>query len=401
MKRFLIVLLFVSGFSVYAMEPTRLKDWQQKIEDQWSAPDQEGLNFFLRESAQHGDLKQVKAWFTAGAQLNSRDDRGQTALIKAAASDHEEVCSWLIDMSADITLKDRSNMTALHEAARNGNEKICELLVRQQKRVNGQLCVLLNEKNDYGLRPCDFRDFFCLNPDNLAPEKQAKRQMKLNKTLLKANNVERAKEAIALGAEIDARDRKGRTVLIRALKTCRPDEQLALLLAEGANPNARDNAGCTPLIWAMKGRAGIDFIKALIAAGADVNAASNSGRTPLMCALGKFYKQNLKILLANGARVTNKDQKKKTVLMEAASLGWENACIVLVDHQAKLDARVMAFLWCLKKHPNPYMRNLYHARINVWAPLLGHCALKPLLAARDYKGQTAYDKLTCEFLRPK
>ena len=57
------------------------------------------------------------------------------------------------------------------------------------------------------------------------------------------------------------------------------------LIAAGANVNQQDNNGLTPLHWAAEnGHQAV--VQALIAAGADINQQDNDGWTPLLHAAG-------------------------------------------------------------------------------------------------------------------
>lgn len=60
-----------------------------------------------------------------------------------------------------------------------------------------------------------------------------------------------------------------------------PDEEkIKLLLAKGANVNAQDKDGATLLHWAIKAKH-VDVVNKLIGQGADINKEDNNGETPL------------------------------------------------------------------------------------------------------------------------
>ena len=98
----------------------------------------------------------------------------------------------------------------------------------------------------------------------------------LIKSLRKAaieGNIESAKQAIAAGADVNAKNHIGR-IPLHGVTT---KEIAELLIAEGADVNAKDrNYGNTPLHYAaFKGHK--EILKLLIAKGADVNAESENG----------------------------------------------------------------------------------------------------------------------------
>lgn len=85
------------------------------------------------------------------------------------------------------------------------------------------------------------------------------------------------------GANLEAKDRNGRTPLMLATQGTSNVERVKTLIASGANVNARDKYGNTALIFASKhpeyyrekiksAEPYLAIVKALLAAGANVNA---------------------------------------------------------------------------------------------------------------------------------
>ena len=75
------------------------------------------------------------------------------------------------------------------------------------------------------------------------------------------------------GADVNARDKRGRTALMQA-STRGSLEVAALLLKSGADVNAKDSNGGTALL-AASGRGGLEVVKLLLENGADVKARDN------------------------------------------------------------------------------------------------------------------------------
>jgi Ankyrin repeats (many copies) len=103
-------------------------------------------------------------------------------------------------------------------------------------------------------------------------------------------------------------------------------EKAASLIEEGADVNARDNIGYTLLMYAISSNSW-DLAKLLIENGADVNALNPYGVTPLMQAISGKSWDLAKLLIENGADVNACDNRGKTPLFQA--IQEVNLCITL------------------------------------------------------------------------
>ncbi len=70
------------------------------------------LNKDLRKAAEKGDNSKLKILLDAGAQINSTDKAGRTALYKAAEKGHLETVKLLLRAKADRTIEDNKGFTA-------------------------------------------------------------------------------------------------------------------------------------------------------------------------------------------------------------------------------------------------------------------------------------------------
>ncbi|WP_089604116.1 ankyrin repeat domain-containing protein [Acinetobacter piscicola] len=73
-----------------------------------------------------GDLKQVKKCLADGADVNTTDDEGYSALHAAAENDHLEIVKLLISKGADVNYK--AEYTALELAEMAENKEIIDYL---------------------------------------------------------------------------------------------------------------------------------------------------------------------------------------------------------------------------------------------------------------------------------
>lgn len=111
---------------------------------------------------------------------------------------------------------------------------------------------------------------------------------------------------------------------------------VALLIAQGANVNARDDKGRTPLFSAMSH---INIAMLLIQGGADVNAQDYHGRTPLYCYAFYGYADAMRLLINHGADIYARDQENSTPLHQAAISGVKEAVALLLSCGAQVDAK--------------------------------------------------------------
>jgi len=91
--------------------------------------------------------------------------------------------------------------------------------------------------------------------------------------------LEKVRELLEQGADVNARDDIGRTPLHATTSWCFVDVA-RLLIEHGADVNAKDKEGRTPLHVAVLWRA-VEIVKLLLEQGADVNAKDKEGRTPM------------------------------------------------------------------------------------------------------------------------
>jgi ankyrin repeat protein len=139
------------------------------------------------------------------------------------------------------------------------------------------------------------------------------------------------------GADCRAKNRRGAEPLHYAADGGRraPRAQAGVieyLISMGAEPNAVDKTGVAPLHRAVRTRS-LAAVRALLDGGAELRQPNKSGSTPLHLAVQNTGKSGsgsdeahqqqaeiIKLLLARGARPTDKDSQGKTVKQAATSV---------------------------------------------------------------------------------
>ncbi len=107
------------------------------------------------------------------------------------------------------------------------------------------------------------------------------------------------REMVAAGADIEARDKEGRTALRWAVDLGHA-KSVEFLLGAGADKEARDAKGHTALQTAAA-MGYFEVARVLLSAGADSNVEKNTGATPLHLAAMKGNSEIVEALLKNGA----------------------------------------------------------------------------------------------------
>src|SRR6202030_762112 len=131
---------------------------------------------------------------------------------------------------------------------------------------------------------------------------------------------------LAKGADPNVPGRKGVTPLIAAAFKGN-DRIVEILLAHGANVKTIDETGKSAMVYAA-GRGFDDIVKRLLDAGVDARQRYGNDLTALMWAAGHdegvgaaAVERVIDLLLAHGAALDDADNRGRTALMIAASLG--------------------------------------------------------------------------------
>ncbi|MCX6050817.1 MAG: ankyrin repeat domain-containing protein [Chloroflexi bacterium] len=182
----------------------------------------EELNMNLITAAGRGDAAEITSLLAQGADVHARDQRGMTALIAAAYSNHLAVAKQLIEAGADVNVQDDTRQSAYLISTSEGYLDLLKLTL-----ANGADVHSLDSYNGTGLiRAAD------------------------------RGHVEIIAELLKTDIAIDHINRLQWTALLEAILLGdggpRHTEVVRLLVKAGANVNLADGSGVTPLAHARQ-----------------------------------------------------------------------------------------------------------------------------------------------------
>ena len=284
----------------------------------------------------------------AGADVDARNDHGDTLLHEAVLWDSLEATVALLRHGADVEAVNDKGYTPLLIAAGFGKQSVFEALAEAGANIhhrasNGwsvlDITVIAGNLETLGALVRRKVDVRAIGPS-------ATGSSSLHWAAI--YNKEAAIDAlIAAGADVNAKSAVGgQTPLHRAIICGGTPETIAALFRHGVDDGALDETGYPPLHWAsMHGK--ISAIAALAAAGTDINrrTSQNNEPTALDCAAFLGNVDALKMLVENGADVRGSDPRGYTPLhfaVECNSVGASEASCeaitALLLHGAEVDA---------------------------------------------------------------
>jgi len=334
----------------------------------------------LMLAASYDDAEFVTAALAAGANVDSLDRSGRTALHHATRHGNRQVAGLLLDAGADVSRMSARGWSAtpLSLGAETGDPELVRLLldhganpnlfdirgVPPLARVRGDATdattitrLLLDagaEVNAEGARTTALIDAARSGPEHLdrlrlllraggdVNGRSADEVTPLH-AATRSGNLEAARLLIARGADVDATDRHGSAPIHTAVAE-QQIEALRLLLAAGADPDLAlsrprrlhppSPAGSTPLHMAVRAWSERQPMMRMLVeeGGADVDARDEAGLTPLHVAVMQDRLDGIRVLLELGADPNATDEAGYTPLHHA--VGRSEIARILLDHGA-------------------------------------------------------------------
>ena len=247
---------------------------------------------FLK-AAEAGDLTLVNLFITGGMDpslATYASEGGPTPLFYAARENHPDVVEALLKAGAVVT---GPNNYALAGAVHSGNPAILKRLLKT------------------GVKPGD-----------------------LDGAMTEGGSREMLEILVAHGGDL----RKNGA---EALLASRDPETAAYLRAHGADINARDAAGHTLMERENFETMNVDRLQALIALGADLNSRDRHGSTPLHAFAQEGFLRGVELALDKGVPVDAPDANGRTALSRACDLPTSHGAEIvqlLLTHGADVNA---------------------------------------------------------------
>ena len=252
-------------------EVRRLVEAGADLEAGSSVPLTRGMTILQLAVWHKWDMEAVKLLIDLGADVDAKDQRGNSALIyaiKARPAIRLPQAELLLEAGAGVKAKGEKGMTALMHAAMHDNIPALKILLEAGADVRAR----------------DKTGWTAL----------------MHATRIKYGYTAVVASLIEAGSDVNAAHRHGGTALSSAAYNGHA-AVVRLLIEARANVNPKDKAGWTPLICsAVNGHA--EVVALLLGAGADLNARDHLGRTALSVASDHGHAKVVSLLTAAGAR---------------------------------------------------------------------------------------------------
>ena len=370
----------------------------------------------LMEATSGGSTQTVEMLLAAGADVKATDDKGETALMKAATLDHRydpqqrlPMIELLLKKGADVNASDKSGRTALLHS-------VVQYMSEAGGVISHPEVVKLLLERGANVQAADDRG---------------------NTALMLAANVyqgpiEIARSLLEKGINVNAQNKNGTTALMVAADRGKTDF-INLLLEKGANLKLADAEGETALDYAIRSgeielakslfkkeatskkgykseaemlqavtnaalvaaasRGNLAEVQKQLAAGADINTRSRSSMNALMLAIDSYSRSEVAILLMDkGADLNAVDSDGNSALMIAVDRNNNEAMIALINRKAALylknkDGRTALHIAASRLHHRDVVA-LFAAKPEVTASSAGVDLRGVEVNGRDGSGRT-------------
>jgi ankyrin repeat protein len=303
-------------------------------------PSVEALNNQLKEALNNFNLSEIVKYLSKGADPNTRNELGQTALHVIAKSRRIDYMGEIVkkNYAFDTSIQDNQGKTPLHVVIDEGLYAIIPSLMKSQNNV-------LNIKDNDGITPWNMlsRDVFCppvilasVILSNIHSGIQDKDGGSLLDWAFREKKVHAILEMLkSEDFDVNTQDREGRSPLHVFIEGPIPSTDSYtidyLLSKREVNVNIQDKDGKTPLHLAVK-KGEINSVSMLLKKeGIDPSIKDHAGKTPLNLLLETKYPSLAKTF--GEADINAQDAEGKTLLHLMLEKGDAMAAFLLMKNK--------------------------------------------------------------------
>ncbi|CAH1796258.1 unnamed protein product, partial [Owenia fusiformis] len=290
----------------------------------------DALSTYLPRTAKQGYYAGVRFLLSKGANVNSQDSNGGTALMKAAQSGYINILKLLLEHRASVNMVDMDGYTALIYATSFSHIGCIQALVAAGASIDimnnyGWSALILAAING----DTDCIELFLANGAKPDLEDYSKLTALMHSAT--GGRAKSIKLLLEAGAQPNLKDSYGTTALICAAVNGHLD-CLVLLLEAGALPNLQNYAKKTALMESSKNRE-IECTELLLKWGSlpDLQDKPDQ-RTALMYAVLRGHPVMAEALLQAGADPGITDRQGLTAFMHAAEKRHTDCVLLLLAH---------------------------------------------------------------------
>ena len=251
----------------------------------------------LHLAIRSGELTIVKMLVEAGADVRATDADRETCLILAAYDGHTDIVRYLVSLpEVDLNQQGSNNFTALQVAVKRKHADMVQVLIDAGADID--------TKDDVGCSPLHLAS--------------------------RSGELTTVKMLVKAGADVRATDDRRYTCLIFAAYLGLTDTVRYLVSLPEVDLNHQQINNHTALNAAVY-KKHADVVQVLIDAGADIETKSDQGLSPLHLASRSGELTTVKMLVEAGADVRARNTKGDTCLLLAAYYGYTDTVRYLVS----------------------------------------------------------------------
>ncbi len=319
-----------SGSSVGSVKNIRAKTADRQIKREMAGRLSitiEEHNQRLLDALLRGDFVTAQLLYEQAGNVNFQDAFGNQLIHHVVNQGSITALEWLLVYGADINARNRDGNRPVRIAALKGHAQIVQWLIKQGASLNDQ-----DEQKPKAKERIDSPSFSDTVLPTVSKEtnfeislRHLKRYYMIHEVLIdaaKQGNIRRAQNALAAGAQIDARDNHGRTPMHHAAREGHI-HFIKWLINQGAQVNDRDNIGQEPIHEAAYGGYGVhlEIVQLLVEHGAQIRACDDWKREPIHFAAAKGFLDIIQWLFEHGADICAQDGHKNQAIHWAAHAG--------------------------------------------------------------------------------